>query len=55
MNRLPEIWHWVKVVSGVFMLVCLCLYIIRCCVKVDFVTLAEFETFFNGLAHYIFS
>jgi len=55
MNRLAGIWHWVKVVSGIFMVVCLCLYVIRCFVKTGIVSLAEFETFFNGLAHYIFA
>ena len=55
MDRVSEVWHWVKIVSGIFMLVCLCLYMIRCFVKGDTVTLQEFETFFNGLEHYIFS
>ena len=54
MHRLPEIWHWVKVVSGIFVLVCLCLYVIRCFSKGEILSLAEFEAYFNGLARYIF-
>jgi len=55
MNRLPDVWHWVKVVSGIFVIVCLCLYVIRCGSKAEIVSLVEFERFFNGLVHYIFA
>jgi len=29
MNRFAGMWHWVKVVSGIFVIVCLCLYVIE--------------------------
>jgi hypothetical protein len=49
------VWHWVKQVSGIFLTVCFCLYVIRCASKFEIVSLDEFEHFFNGLVHYIFA
>jgi hypothetical protein len=54
MERLSEFWHWVQKVTGIFLLVCLSLYGLRCIMAGQFMSFDQFEHFFRGLVRYIF-
>jgi hypothetical protein len=48
-----EIWQWVQKIAGVLLVVCLCLYVLRCCVTADLVSLDQFARFLRGLITYL--
>jgi hypothetical protein len=55
MGRFSGVWEWLKKITGTTLIVCLCLWGIRCAVKQQVVDYAHFERFMHGLVHYIFS
>jgi hypothetical protein len=54
MGRLSEIWQWVQRLTGIFLLVCLSLYGLRCIMTGQVISFDQFERFFRGLVGYIF-
>jgi hypothetical protein len=55
MGYVLEIWHWTQRIAGVLLVVCLCLYLVRCAVAWDFITFNKFDYFMRGLVSYIFT
>jgi len=54
MDRILGLWAWVQKLTGVFLLVCLCLYGLRCLMSGQLISFDQFEHFFKGLVRYIF-
>jgi succinate dehydrogenase/fumarate reductase cytochrome b subunit len=54
MGRIFGLWSWVQRLTGIFLLVCICLYILRCVMTVSLLSFDNFEHFFRGLLRYIF-
>jgi CHASE2 domain-containing sensor protein len=55
MPDISEVWRWTQKIAGVFMVVCLCLYVLRCVMAWRFISLDQFDHFMRGLIVYIFS
>ncbi len=54
MDRILGLWAWVQKLTGIFLLVCLSLYVLRCIMTGQLVSFDQFEHFFRGLLGYIF-
>jgi len=54
MDRFFGVWTWVQRLTGIFLVVCVCLYVLRCLMSGQFITFDQFELFFKGLVRYIF-
>lgn len=54
MDGISGMWRWVERVAGVFLIVCFCLYVIRCVSSWQVVSFDQFDHFFRGLVVYIF-
>lgn len=54
MERMYVVWFWLQRVSGICVLVCLSLYLVRCLLAGDVVGLDEFDWFLRGLLRYVF-
>jgi len=54
MGYVFQIWHWTQRIAGVLVVVCLCLYLVRCAVAWDFISFDHFDRFMSGLIAYIF-
>jgi len=54
MGRISELWQWVQKLTGIFLLVCFCLYGVRSIMAGQLVSFDQFEQFFKGLVRYIF-
>jgi len=50
-----EAWHWAERVAGILLVVCLCLYLLRCVVAWDFISVERFGHFLRGLFIYLLS
>ena len=55
MHDWHESWDKAKTVSGITLIVCLCLYAIRCAMTFHVVSLNQFDRFMRGLLRYIFA
>jgi hypothetical protein len=49
------IWHWVERIAGILMIVCFCLYAVRCVVAGGFIGVEAFGHFLQGLIGFICS
>jgi hypothetical protein len=54
-SDIPELWQWVQKIAGVLLVVCLCLYLLRCLVAGEFVGVDRFAHFLRGLVVYLVS
>ena len=54
MERMYVVWFWLQRVSGIFAVVCLCLYVLRCLIAGDVLGLDQFGHFMRGLLRYMF-
>ena len=52
-SDISEVWQWVQKVAGVVLVVCLCLYVLRCLVMTDLVSIDQFARFLRGLITYL--
>jgi hypothetical protein len=52
-SDISELWQWVQKVAGVVLVVCLCLYVLRCLVMTDLVSIDQFARFLRGLITYL--
>ena len=52
---ISDIWHWFQKIAGVLLVVCLCLYAIRCLVAEEFINVERFGHFLQGLLIYLVS
>jgi len=50
-----EVWHWVERVAGILLAACLGLYLLRCIVTWDFISVGQFGHFLRGLLAYFVS
>lgn len=51
---MSNIWSLIQRVAGVFMVVCFCLYVIRCISGFQLLSFDQFDQYFRGLLGYIF-
>jgi hypothetical protein len=54
-SDISELWLWVQRVAGVLLVVCLCLYVLRCLVAAEFIGVDRFGHFLRGLLRYLVS
>jgi hypothetical protein len=54
MDSFSDVWHVIERVAGVFLIVCFCLYLVRCLCGWQILTFDQFDRFFRGLVLYIF-
>ena len=47
-----ELWEWVQRIAGILLVVCVCLYAVRCVAAGDFVDADRFYHFLRGLVRY---
>lgn len=52
-SDISELWQWVQKIAGVLLVVCLCLYVLRCLVAAEFVSIDQFARFLRGLITYL--
>ena len=55
MERFLDIWHWVKLLSGIVFATCLVLYVIRCVSEVHVMSFLQFQLYLDKLLKVIFS
>jgi hypothetical protein len=54
-SDISEVWQWVQKIAGILLVVCLCLYLLRCLVALEFVSVDRFGHFLRGLVVYLVS
>ena len=54
-SDISEVWQWVQKIAGVLLVVCLCLYVLRCLVALEFIGVDRFGHFLRGLVVYLVS
>jgi len=54
-SDISELWQWVQKIAGVLLMVCLCLYALRCLVALEFIGVDRFGHFLRGLLRYLVS
>jgi hypothetical protein len=54
-SDISEVWQWVQKIAGVLLVVCLCLYLLRCLVTMEFIGVDRFGHFLRGLLRYLVS
>jgi hypothetical protein len=55
MDSIQGIWQWVQRIAGILMVVCLCLYVVRCVTTGQVVSFDRFDHYMRGLVRYIFA
>ena len=53
MHGIFLVWRFVERVAAILLVVCLCLYVIRCLSTMEFLTLTQFGRYVQGLIAYI--
>jgi CHASE2 domain-containing sensor protein len=51
---MSDVWHVIERVAGVFLVVCFCLYIIRCISCFQLLSLDQFDQYLRELLRFIF-
>ena len=54
-SDISEFWHWVEKIGGVVLVVCFCLYALRCLASGEFIGMDRFGHFIQGLLRYLVS
>jgi hypothetical protein len=54
-SDISEAWQWVQKIAGVLLVVCLCLYVLRCLVTAEFIGTDSYGHFLRGLVVYLVS